>query len=115
MIAKRSVFALAKALEGIPILGALSNSPASRAGLRYGDILLVVNGVRTRNVGEYLEAKGLRQDGMHVVVFRSGSEEVRELTFEAGGNPPDPASILAELVTLRLSGDMAPDEGGEAS
>lgn len=110
MIPKQSIFQLAKALEGIPILGALAGSPASRAGLRYGDILLSVNGVRTKTVVDYVEAKGLRQDGMEVVVFRTGNEIRQELTYDTQASPVDPAAILAELISLRILGDD--DVGG---
>src|SRR4051812_30608050 len=101
MIGKASLFALAKALEGMPVLGTLSGTPAARAGIRYGDILISVNGKRTRNVQEYVEAKALRNDGMDIVVFRSGTEQVEQLRYETPAEPPDAAAILAELVTLR--------------
>ena len=120
MIPKRSILALAKALEGVPILGVLPGSPAARAGIGYGDILLSVNGTRTRNVVEYVEAKALRDDGMDVVVFRAGSEQLVDLRFDAPGTPVDPASLLAELVALRLAGgedglDGPANEGGGLS
>lgn len=107
MIPKRSVFALAKALDGIPVLGTLQGTPAARAGIRYGDVLLSVNGVRTRTVADYVEAKALRNDGMEVVVFRADGEQIRELTYDAN-TTTDPAKILAELVTLRIG---AEDDG----
>jgi S1-C subfamily serine protease len=115
MIAKQSVFQLAKALEGIPVLGALAGSPAARAGLRYGDILLSVNGVRTKTVTDYVEAKALREDGMEVVVFRTGVEVTHELAYDARSGPVDPAAILAELISLRILGEddePLPDPGG---
>ena len=64
MIPKRSVFALAKALDGIPVLGTLAGTPAAKAGIRYGDILLEVNGMRTLTVAYYIEAMALREDGL---------------------------------------------------
>lgn len=115
MIAKQSLFALAKALEGIPVLGTLSGTPAARAGIRYGDILLSVNGMRTRTVLEYVEAKALRSDGMAIVVFRTGTEQVEELTYEESALTPDRAAILAELVTLRIASDAFDGENGSGS
>ena len=103
MIARQSLFALAKALEGIPVLGSLSGTPAARAGIRYGDVLLSVNGMRTRTVGDYVEAKALRDDGMDIVVFRSGTETIKELAYDQRSTPPDAAAILAELVSLRIA------------
>jgi predicted metalloprotease with PDZ domain len=113
VIAKRSLFALAKALEGLPVLGALEGTPAARAGVRYGDILLSVNGVRTRSVSDYVEAKARRLDGMDIVVFRSGEERLAALTYDASPRPIDTAAILAELVTLRLGGDALEEGDGK--
>ncbi|MBN9167733.1 MAG: PDZ domain-containing protein, partial [Myxococcales bacterium] len=78
MIGRKSLFALAKALEGLPVLGTLEGTPAARAGVRYGDILISVNGRRTRTMEDYVEAKSLREDGMEIVVFRAGAERVGE-------------------------------------
>ncbi len=109
MIPKRSVFALAKALDGIPVLGTLEGTPAAQAGIRYGDVLLSVNGMRTRNMFDYVEAKALRSDGMEIIVFRGGAEQKRELTYE-GETLTDPAKLIAELVTLRIGVE---DEGAD--
>lgn len=110
MIPRKSLFSLAEALDGLPVLGALSGTPAHRAGVRYGDILLSVNGKRVRTVTDYVEAKNLRTDGMDVVVFRSGEERVITLSYEEGGNASDPTALLAELVSLRLAGGGLDDE-----
>lgn len=109
MIPKRSVFALAKALDGIPILGTLAGTPAARAGVRYGDVLLWVNGVRTRTVLDYIEAKALRDDGMELVVFSGGAERKREFEYDEMVRT-DPAELLAELVTLRVGHDDPGDD-----
>ena len=63
MISQKAIFELAAALGGIPVLGALAGSPAARAGIRYGDVVLAVNNRRTRTMFDYLEAKGLRRTG----------------------------------------------------
>ncbi len=115
MIAKSAIFALAKALEGIPILSTLSGSPAARAGLRYGDILISVNGVRTRTYLDYIAAKELRSDGMEIVVFRSGSESTKTLIYDRSAPPPDKAALLAEIVTLRITPDAFEGENGGGS
>ena len=105
MIGRRSLFALAKALEGLPVLGTLAGTPAARAGVRYGDILISVNGRRTRTVEDYVEAKSLREDGMEIVVFRAGAERVTELVYDdTARSPHDTAALLSELVTLRVGG-----------
>ncbi len=105
MISRTSLFALAKALEGMPVLGTLRGTPAARAGIRYGDILLSVNGMRVRNVADYVEAKALDDDGMEIVVFRTGTEQVERLTYDKRTGHADPAAILAELMSLRIASD----------
>jgi S1-C subfamily serine protease len=104
MIARKSLFTLAQALEGIPVLGALAGTPAAKAGVRYGDILLSVNGMRTRTVADYVEAKNLRKEGMEIVVFRSGEEKLVALDYDANAPRVEPTALLAELATLRLGG-----------
>jgi S1-C subfamily serine protease len=111
MIAKSTLFQLAKALDGLPVIGCLKGTPAALAGVRYGDILLSVNGMRTKNFGDYLEAKALRSDGMSVVIFRAGVEEPVELSYDMNKPPSDPVSLLAELVTMRVLPGEVEGEG----
>jgi hypothetical protein len=92
---QRALFRLAMALEGLPVLGCIEGRTAAEAGIRYGDILLIVNGRRTRTFADYVEAKELREDGMRVVLFRDGKEQTVELVF--GDEPPAAATRLAEL------------------
>jgi S1-C subfamily serine protease len=102
MIARESLFQLAKTLGGLPVVGCLKGTPAALAGVRYGDILLSVNGQPTRTFAEYVEAKALRTDGMSVVVFRAGIEQPIAFEYDANRGPVDPAAVLAELVTMRI-------------
>lgn len=117
MITKEALFELARALEGLPVLGSLAGTPASRAGVRYGDVLISVNGVRTRSFFDYIEAKALRTDGMDLVVFRSGAEQAAALAFDEEAPPIDPVSLVAELVSLRIvpGPEGAGDIGGSGS
>ena len=102
MIRRKSLFDLASALDGLPVLGCLSGTPAHRAGVRYGDVLLSVNGHRTRSFGDYVEAKALRQDGMTIVLFREGEEAPIELAYDAPREEVDPVDLLTELVSMRV-------------
>jgi hypothetical protein len=114
LIPRKSLFELARALEGLPVLGSLAGTPAARAGVRYGDVLISVNGRRTRTVADYVEAKNLRPDGMEIVVFRGGAEQNADLVYDHPATPLDPAALVAELVTLRIAGDALGD-GGDPS
>ena len=102
MMSKRALCQLAKALEGLPVLGCLEGRPAARAGIRYGDVLLSVNGRRTKNFVDYLEARDLCPVGMDVVVFRDGVECELSLPFDDADSSPDTAALLAELAAKRL-------------
>jgi S1-C subfamily serine protease len=102
MMSKRALSQLARVLEGLPILGCLDGRPAARAGIRYGDVLLAVNGRRTRSFLDYLEARDLRSDRMQVLVFRDGAHRQLELTFEPRDAHVDATALVAELADKRL-------------
>src|SRR5580693_3723279 len=74
---------LANALGGLPVLGCKPGSPAARAGIRYGDVVLAVNGTPTPDWSAYAEARRRRTGSMHVAVFRDGEELAIELVFDA--------------------------------
>jgi C-terminal processing protease CtpA/Prc len=111
MIAKSTLFELAKTLDGMPVLGCLPGTPAARAGVRYGDILLSVNGQRTRNFGDYIEAKALRKDGMAIVLFRQGEETPLEFEYLANRTDMEPFALLAELIAMRVIPSDVKGEG----
>jgi len=73
---------LAESLQGIAVWGCLPNSRAQRVGLRYGDVLLSVNGVRTSNTADYVQARALRADVVQLVVFRDGAEVSLEIELD---------------------------------
>ncbi len=74
MMPRKQLEEIAAALEGVPVWGCLPGSTAAEAGVRYGDIVLSVNGMRTQSIEDYLEARSLRGDGMELVLFRTGQE-----------------------------------------
>jgi S1-C subfamily serine protease len=111
VISKEALYQLAKALDGLPVLGCLQGTPAFHAGVRYGDILISVNGMRTRSFEDYLQAKALRSDGMAVVLYRAGQEHPIELEYQASRRAVDPYELLAELAAMRiLPGDVRGDD-----
>ncbi|NLE84966.1 MAG: PDZ domain-containing protein [Myxococcales bacterium] len=70
---------IADAYEGILVLGALPGSPAAELGLRYGDVLLAVNGMRTRVVEDFLVARTLNTQRMRLQIVRGGQAVSVEL------------------------------------
>lgn len=83
---------LADALEGLPVWGCLPGSASDRAGIGYGDVVLEVNGVRTKTVDEYMEARARRRGRVTYKIFRAGREIEVELPLEA--TPPAAESEL---------------------
>jgi S1-C subfamily serine protease len=73
----RNLCRLASALGGLPVLGCPPDSPAARAGVVYGDILLTVNGRPTPDWSAFAEARSLDSSSMEIELFRNG----RELTL----------------------------------
>lgn len=81
---------MAAIYSGIAIFSVDRGSTTHRAGVRAGDILVVVNGRRVRQLSEYASARMLRDDLLELVVVRDG----RELTLSAAPKPkqPEPAN-----------------------
>ncbi|HSO40806.1 MAG TPA: hypothetical protein VLT33_50115 [Labilithrix sp.] len=64
---------------------------------------------------DYVEAKALRTDGMDIVVFRGGSEQLQQRSYDEHTEPTDTAEILAELITLRIAPGVLDGENGDGS
>ena len=95
---------LAAALDGLPVLGTRPGSPAAAAGIRYGDILLAVNGQPTPDWGAYMAARELDPRGMIVELFRDGERQVHDLRFDRS-EPADPLAVLMDVIDARVLGD----------
>jgi S1-C subfamily serine protease len=106
MLSRTQLNKLAESLQGIAVWGCLPGSLGQRAGVGYGDIVLSVNGVRTSNMDEYLQARTLRDDVIQLVVFRNGAEVSVEIELDPDRRrerTPDELTALAlEVVAARL-------------
>jgi S1-C subfamily serine protease len=92
LLSSEQLTKLATALGGLPVLGCRPGSPAARAGIRYGDVVLSVNGVPTPDWNAYVEARHSRARDMQVAIFRAGEELTIELAFDS--TPADATSWL---------------------
>jgi S1-C subfamily serine protease len=106
MLSRTQLNKLAESLEGIAVWGCLPGSRAQRVGLRYGDVLLSVNGARTANVVDYVEARALRDDVVALVVFRDGVELTIDIEIDPGQRHEptreDIEAVATEVVAARL-------------
>jgi S1-C subfamily serine protease len=84
MISRKQLEDIAATVQGVPVWGCLPGSTAAEAGVRYGDIVIEVNGIRTPSIDEYLTARALRTDGLELRIFRAGAE----LTMFVKFRPP---------------------------
>jgi S1-C subfamily serine protease len=114
MFDARALEELAVALEGIAILGVLPRSPAALAGVRFGDVLLEMNGARVRSWADYVRATSERRDGMEAVVFRGGASIRLKLDTHASSAPPDYLAVVIEMASNGLGGARL-DEGGPSN
>lgn len=108
MIKREQLHELAKTLEGIPVWGCLPGSTSDKAGIKYGDIILSVNGVKTPDAEAYAEAKELRPDGMSLEIFRDGNTHTIEVLFD--GNQDLSEEKLQELAQQLGSARIFPEE-----
>jgi S1-C subfamily serine protease len=104
MMSRKQLEQIAETVRGIPVWGCLPGSTAAEAGVRYGDIVLSVNGMLTPNIDAYLEARKLRNDGYELRLFRDGDE----LDLFVGFRPP--ADGLTALALQIADGRYVPAE-----
>ena len=72
MLSLSDLTRIATALGGVPIPGCVEGSPAQRAGLRYGDVMLALDGVPTSSWTDFFQVR--RSEQPRVRVFRHGTE-----------------------------------------
>lgn len=85
---------LADFLNGLPIMGCSGGSPAARAGLRYGDIVLSIEGTPTPSWEAFFQAGAARGRPVSLSVFRQGRQ--LELRLELRGRPTPRALLEAD-------------------
>jgi S1-C subfamily serine protease len=95
MIQRKQLEEIAATVQGVPVWGCLPGSTAAEAGVRYGDIVLAVNGVPTPSIVEYLEGRKLRTDGFDLRLFRDGAEFNVFVPFRP---PQEPMAALAAQI-----------------
>nr|HEX4317248.1 PDZ domain-containing protein [Kofleriaceae bacterium] len=101
MFDRGELMQLASALGGLPVLACRTGSPAEQAGVRYGDIVLAVNGIKTPDWVTFIEARSKSKTSMLIELFRDGVHVTITLAL-AEMTPIDPPELLAEILAERL-------------
>ena len=100
---KEELFRLAAAMNGLCIMGCLPGSPADLAGLRYGDVVLEVNGVATTDWAAYMRAINNDSRVMAVRYFRNGQEHSVELDLPQAREPMNTEALISSVAARVLS------------
>jgi S1-C subfamily serine protease len=85
---RRNLERMAEIYGGIAIFSVDKGSTTHRAGVRAGDVLIVVNGRRVRRLSEYATARKLQAELLELVVVRDG----REIKLWAGHRAAQPST-----------------------
>lgn len=99
MITRSKLSQLAAGLAGLPVYGCLPGSPAAEAGVRYGDVLLSVDGQSTPSWDAYLAARAQSGKSIRLKLFRDGRQFEVDLTLNADAYL-DTSTVAATLGLL---------------
>jgi S1-C subfamily serine protease len=82
--------------QGLPVRSCSPGSPAERAGVKPGDVVLLANGNRVENMQQYVVARALRTDLLELTVLRGN--RMIDFTVELTQSPQDqmPPSAWAD-------------------
>ena len=98
---RREVARLARCLNGVPVVGCGMGSEAARIGLRSGDVVVAVNGVKTPDEMAFSYARSLRDDHLELEVVRDG-QTLNFLVRYRRSQKFDPMMLLDEVVASRF-------------
>ncbi len=83
MQSREQIQHMAEILGGLAVYACFPGSAAHRAGIRYGDIVLSVNGRPTPDQDSYMRARGVHSQVASVVIFRAGAHHTVTLDLES--------------------------------
>jgi S1-C subfamily serine protease len=106
MKSPRDLQSIANILGGIPILGVLPESPADRAGLRYGDIVTSVNGAPTATFEAFLKAHDSGREVLSLEVFRDGERFRLDMVLPKRSQPASEAADTLSRIPIYGKGRL---------
>ena len=82
--------------QGLPVRSCSPGSPAERAGVKQGDVVLFANGERIENMQQYIMARARRTDLLELTVLRGN--RMIEFVVALTQSPKDqlPPAALSE-------------------
>lgn len=100
---------------GVPVLSLLPNSPAAKAGLKIGDQIIMMNGIRTATWGDYAEAKGPLPGQTHTLEIVRNRTEFMTIVMDCSdaqsdSDPGDTILRFQAIGGLPGSEPMAPEK-----
>jgi S1-C subfamily serine protease len=90
------LFRIAKIYGGLVYLGSIPGSPAERARLEFGDVVVAVNGIPTPDFIAFIRARSQRDGSATVRYIRGGVENEVELVWGNQAAAPAPASSMVQ-------------------
>jgi serine protease Do len=93
--------------QGLLISSVTENSPASKAGLRAGDVITEVDGEKIEDASDFIRTLNKKEEGeVTLTIIRDKSQRTIKVTPERRTTPP--AINLTELQALPLASRMMP-------
>jgi S1-C subfamily serine protease len=83
--------------QGLPVYSCFPGSPAERAGVKKGDVVVLANGQRVENMDQYVAARGLRTDRLEITVLRGPRMLEMIVDFTSPADLVRPGSQSAEI------------------
>lgn len=85
----------ASQFEGIPVRFCFPGSPAERAGVREGDRLLIVNGIRMGSIMDFVEARARDAKRISLTLIRGNAIHDMVFDFDEPADEETPPRPLA--------------------
>jgi serine protease Do len=92
--------------HGLLISSISDNSPASKAGLKAGDVITEVNGEKVEDADDFIRALNYKEEGeVTLTIIREKSQRTIKVTPE---RRPVPSINLSELQAMPMTSNMLP-------